>query len=220
MICRSGAAVKEASLKRLQGEKTAARILEVTTRLLVNKGYHGTSIADITDAANVTKGALYCHFSSKSELLLALIGKFEREFLDQLIATVNDVQGDAWAKLNRFVSFASDFAERNRHLCLLLTIISAELHGSGSEFETHLSRLYSKYARFLARLVEEGKLQGVFGADVDTQTMAYVIIAFHDGILLQWQRSRDRLDGVEYVRSFRRALLHGVAPAPKTDKSA
>ena len=180
--------------------------------LFVNQGYHGTSIAQITSAAKITKGALYCHFRSKSDLLLALINKFETDFIDCLIAAANSTPGNAWDKLNRYISFASDFAVNNRELCLLLTIISAELQGTQNEFDPPLRRLYSKYARFLARVVEEGKLQGVFTSDLDTLTLAYVIIAFHDGVLLQWQRSRDFLDGREYVRTFRRTVLYGVQP--------
>lgn len=204
--------MKENSAKRQQSEKTIAKILEVATRLFVNQGYHGTSIADITEAAHITKGALYCHFASKSDLLVALIDKFEREYLDELVRAVNKTEGTAWAKLNRLVSFSSDFAERNRELCLLLTILSAELQGPDSEFDNPFRRLYSKYARFLRKVIEEGKMQGVFDQNLDTHTLAYVIIAFHDGILLQWQRSRDYLDGPEYVRMFRRTLLCGVRP--------
>lgn len=204
--------MRENSTKRQQSEKTIAKILDVATRLFVNKGYHGTSIADITEAANITKGALYCHFSSKSDLLVALINKFEREFLDELVNAVNKTQDTAWAKLNRLISFSSDFAERNRELCLLLTILSAELQGPDSEFDNPFRRIYSKYARFLRKVIEEGKMQGVFDQDLDTHSLAYVIIAFHDGILLQWQRSRDFLDGPEYVRMFRRTLLGGVRP--------
>jgi len=204
--------VKEHSVKRQQSEKTIAKILEVATRLFVNKGYHGTSIADITEAASITRGALYCHFASKGALLLALIDKFEKEFLDELVSAVSNTKGTAWAKLNRMVSFSSDFAGKNRELCLLLTILSAELQGSDSEFDNPFRRLYSKYARFLRKIIEDGKMEGVIGNDLDTHTLAYVIIAFHDGVLLQWQRSRDFLDAREYVRMFRRTLLGGVRP--------
>jgi len=198
--------------KQLQSEQTIARILEAATKLFATHGYHGTSIAAIASAANLTKGALYSHFSSKGDLLFALIREFETRFLDRLIEAVNATPGSASDKLHRFVSFASAFAEENRELCFLLTIISAELHESGTEFEQPLQRVYSKYARFLGRLVEQGKNQGVFDGELDTHSLAYVIIAFHDGILLGWQRARNYLDGPDYVRTFRHVLTRGVTP--------
>lgn len=197
--------------KAIQSQKTVARILTATARLFVNHGYHGTSIAAITKAIGLTKGALYAHFSSKEDLLLALIKQFEMEFLDQLIAEVQDVKGNALDKLHHYFNFAADFAEKNRELCLLATIISAEFSGAGHDrVDSEFRRIYFKYARFLRRIVEEGKLQGLIDTDLDTHTAAYTVIAFHDGILLQWQRSRDVLEGPVFVKTFRQLLFHGI----------
>ena len=197
--------------KAIQSKATVARILTATTRLFVAHGYHGTSIAAIAKATGVTKGAIYTHFSSKEDLLLTLIKKFEVEFLDQLISEVQDAKGNALDKLHHYFNFAAIFAEENRELCLLATIISAEFSGADhDQFDSEFRRVYSKYARFLRRIVEEGKLQGIIGTDLDTHTAAYTIIAFHDGILLQWQRSRDVLEGPVFVKTFRQLLFNGL----------
>jgi AcrR family transcriptional regulator len=201
------------SAKKLQSEQTVARLLEAATRLFVTNGYHGTSIADIAEATNLTKGALYSHFVSKSDLLFALIKKWEAQFLDRMIQVVNAANGDAMAKLDRMLSFSAAFAGENRELCLLLTLISAELYGSENEFAKELARLYARFAQFLRGIVEEGKAQGLFDPDLDAFTLANVIIAVHDGILLQWHRSRDLLDGKDYVRMGRRVALHGIRPS-------
>lgn len=206
--------------KREQSQKTVTRILDAATALFVAHGYHGTSISAIARETGLTKGALYAHFNSKADLLMALISKFEEEFLDQLIHEVTSVDGDAWDKLHRYVSFSSEFAEKNRALCLLLTIVSSEFSGAGNEqFESEFRRLYSKYARFLRRVVEEGKMQGVMDSSLDTHHLSYVIIAFHDGVLLQWQRSREFLDGPDFVSTFRRLIFHGIKPTEKTSRS-
>ena len=197
--------------KAIQSKATVGRILTSTTGLFVAHGYHGTSIAAIANATGLTKGAIYTHFSSKEDLLLTLIKKFEVEFLDQLISEVQEVEGDALDKLHHYLNFAAVFAEKNRELCLLATIISAEFSGADHDlFDSEFRRVYSKYARFLGRIVEEGKLQSIIGTDLDTHTAAYTVIAFHDGILLQWQRSRDVLEGSVFVKTFRQLLFHGL----------
>lgn len=199
--------------KLTKSQRTVANILQAATSLFVAHGYHGTSISALARATGLTKGALYNHFASKGDLLIALINKFETEFLDTLIKEVNSTQGTGWDKLHRYISFASTFAAENRELCLLLTIISAEFAGAGqAEFDSHLRRVYAKYARFLRRVVEDGKRQGVIDAGLDTHTLAYVLIAFHDGVLLSWQRSGEFLDGPEFVRVFRQMVFHGAQP--------
>ncbi|PTA47668.1 TetR family transcriptional regulator [Micromonospora sp. RP3T] len=55
------------------GVRTRAKILELAQELFAERGYAGTSIADIARELGTSKAALYYHFKSKDELLGALI---------------------------------------------------------------------------------------------------------------------------------------------------
>jgi AcrR family transcriptional regulator len=48
-------------------------ILEAAARIFSEKGFHAASMQDIADAVNLQKASLYHHFSSKQEILLALL---------------------------------------------------------------------------------------------------------------------------------------------------
>lgn len=50
---------------------TRERILSEAQRLFRERGYAATSLEQIAEAADVTKGAIYGHFSSKEDLLLS-----------------------------------------------------------------------------------------------------------------------------------------------------
>ena len=63
---------------------TRDRILDVALDLFTDQGFDGTSLREIAERLNVTKAALYYHFSSKDEILLALhmrLHEFGREAL-------------------------------------------------------------------------------------------------------------------------------------------
>lgn len=54
-------------------EITVEKILEVSKRLFLEKGYDATTIKDIVDELDgLTKGAIYHHFKSKEEIMHAL----------------------------------------------------------------------------------------------------------------------------------------------------
>lgn len=57
-------------------ELTRDRILRTAQTLILDKGYAGTSLADIVGALGVTKGAFFHHFASKDELARALIRRY------------------------------------------------------------------------------------------------------------------------------------------------
>lgn len=50
-----------------------ARLLEATVEVLVEKGYRGTTTLEVQKRADVSRGALLHHFTSRSELLLAAV---------------------------------------------------------------------------------------------------------------------------------------------------
>jgi AcrR family transcriptional regulator len=52
---------------------TRQRLLDEAERLFRERGYAATSLEQIAEAADVTKGAIYGHFSSKEDLLLSSI---------------------------------------------------------------------------------------------------------------------------------------------------
>ena len=57
-------------------EVTVEKILEVSQRLFLEKGYDNTTIQDIVNGlGGLTKGAIYHHFKSKEEIMDALSEK-------------------------------------------------------------------------------------------------------------------------------------------------
>jgi len=63
---------------------TRERILDVALDLFTEQGFDGTSLRQIAERLNVTKAALYYHFESKDDILMALhmrLHEFGREAL-------------------------------------------------------------------------------------------------------------------------------------------
>ena len=202
--------MKKLNNKNLQSQETANRILNQAMRIFLEKGYHGTSIDDITQAAGLTKGALYWHFKSKEDLLKKLIRKYEKSFLDNLIHAVTEVKGKASDKFEKYVRFNSAFAYYNRELCVSFTTLAAELVGAHHGIEPEIRRVYRKYQNFLSKLILQGKKEKIFRKEINAASAALIVIAFHDGILLQWSMNREKIDGEAYVNTFKKIMLNGM----------
>jgi len=61
-----------ASQRSQKAERTRTDLLAAAARVFAEQGYEGASVGDIAKAAGYTKGAVYAHFSSKQEMLMAL----------------------------------------------------------------------------------------------------------------------------------------------------
>ncbi|MEV0148977.1 MULTISPECIES: TetR/AcrR family transcriptional regulator [unclassified Nonomuraea] len=81
-----------------QKERTRRTLLATGRRLFAAKGYAGVGLAEIVGESSVTKGALYHHFSGKTDLFRAVLEEVQREVADR-VAAAADAQGDPWAQL-------------------------------------------------------------------------------------------------------------------------
>ncbi|MEW6138921.1 MAG: TetR/AcrR family transcriptional regulator [Thermodesulfobacteriota bacterium] len=188
---------------------TESKILNAALELFVRKGYHGTSINDISKKVGVTKGAIYAHYSSKGELLLRLIDEFKSRFIGGMIEALQESSGNALDKIHRVISFNSRFAVENQELCVFQTFLTTELYAD-VDFEPALNQVYREYQKVISELVRQGVRQGLFKRDLDPAITALTFMALHDGVLHQWTLNKRHLDGELYVRTFREIFLYGL----------
>ena len=66
--------------------ETRERLLRAAADVFARRGYDGTRVADIAVAADVSSGALYAHFGSKAELLVAALRAHGRRLLAEVLA--------------------------------------------------------------------------------------------------------------------------------------
>ena len=133
--------------------ETRERLLQAAADVFARRGYDGTRVADIAAAAGVSHGALYAHFGSKAELMVAALRTHGRKILaeqfaadpDQPIAELFRI-GQAGGEIDTGLS-----PNALAHFCLLLSmgsaLITPELHGVGDdEWAALLTRIVAAVA--------------------------------------------------------------------------
>jgi AcrR family transcriptional regulator len=189
---------------------SSEKLLKAAIRLFVKKGYKASTVAEITKIAGFTQGALYCHFKTKEHLAREIIKLFEEKFLNNMIAYVNKENGTPSQKFEKMVHFDIWFAGEYPDLCLFMTLISAEMCGSRNRLESCLRLVYQRWSKFISGILEEGKKTKEFKESIDSNMLAFVIIGVHDGVLLQKEIHRERIDIRSYTKHFEHLLVSGV----------
>jgi len=85
------------SKKVRQGEATRQALLLAARELFGEHGYATTSLEEITNAAKVTKGALYHHYSGKQELFGGVYEQLKREVSERAASAF--LEPDPWEDL-------------------------------------------------------------------------------------------------------------------------
>jgi AcrR family transcriptional regulator len=93
---------------------TRARLLEAAAGVFAERGFGGTSVEQVCEAAGFTRGAFYSNFATLDELLLALVAQRHAEVVAGLAAAVADVRPAPVADLTDVVDelLAAHLADR------------------------------------------------------------------------------------------------------------
>jgi AcrR family transcriptional regulator len=59
-----------------KGEQTRAAIIKAAYRLFLKKGFHGTSIREIAEQAEIALGGIYNHFGTKEDIFDAVLDAY------------------------------------------------------------------------------------------------------------------------------------------------
>ncbi len=94
-----------------KGERTRERILEITKKLVMKKGFSGTSIDDILKEAKLTKGAFFHHFKGKAELAKVLVEWHALSDLAMFERLVEESEAETGDPLEQMMLFLEKFEE-------------------------------------------------------------------------------------------------------------
>ena len=202
--------VRQSLIVDSKSQRTRNRILLVSAHLFSNGSFSGTSIDDISKAANVTKGAVYGHFSSKIDILNDLVSKFGKEFVDQIIAILAPKKVHALSKLDTMLEFISEYTERNVELYSLSILVSIELKEKETSVGPVLNGLFDNYRKCVEGLVEDGQSQGFFRIDLDPSFLIETILAWIEGIVLHIHRNRELIGGTDFFKNSAHLLRQAI----------
>jgi AcrR family transcriptional regulator len=199
------------------GKKKDSReeILKAATRLFGRRGYFGTTVDDITRASGISRGALYWHFQSKLDVLGAVVECLKKDYLDRLIGEINAAGPSPLDQLWQMFRFNARFVVENVDLVHCLRTLSLELSPSEGEQVKAFFGVLDQQRHFITRIVKGAQKAGEIRKDIGPDLLAAIILAIHDGILLQWTVFGKILDGPELSRAFRQVTLAGMGPKVK-----
>ena len=169
------------------------RIRDAAVVEIARRGYHQTTVAMIARRAGVADGTIYLYFKNKEEILVSLfdhaLGRFIAEGTERLAL----LEG-AEPKLRSIVEQHLTLVGQDRDLAIIAQVeLRHSLH-----FMEELSRAQvGQYLGIITEVIEEGRRDGTFRADLDPVLAAKAVFGVLDEMATDWVLSRrnTRLEG-------------------------
>ncbi len=164
-------------------QETRQRLLTAAAKVFAARGYRGATVDEIAEAAGYTKGAVYSNFTSKEEILLALLEDLARSWC-AAIADAYSVEGDLQTRLRKGGETLTRLTEHESDWFLLLTEVWSESARS-PKLRRRLGAIYqdarTKATDVISRQLAELRLE----PSLPPAEIATLFIALTDGFVLQ-----------------------------------
>ncbi|MFT4235816.1 MAG: TetR/AcrR family transcriptional regulator [Microbacterium sp.] len=190
------------------GRERRAKIVRDAMTLFAREGYGDTTLRDIAERVGVSKSALYHHFSSKEQLLLAVLSERDRLIEHPLIAQPPGCAADLLRGL-------ADGAERNTadqpglvevYAALTGEAVPAE-HPAHGYFAHRYGLALDTFTRMFVQAADDGDLP----PHRDPAHEALWLLALWDGLQYQWLYDRGAVDVASHLRAHLADVLPGMS---------
>lgn len=167
-----------------KAEKTKQFIVEMTAPVFNEKGYTGTSLADMTNATGLTKGGIYGNFASKDEVALACFD-YNLKKVTTIIRQELSKQRTYRDKLLVYVRVYENFLKHPFPPggCPILNT-ATEADDTHPLLRKKAADAILSWKAVITDLIEKGKEKGEFSKDVNTEQTALTMIATIEGCIM------------------------------------
>lgn len=155
-------------------------IIEVAYEEFITKGYTATSLSDISDKLDITKPALYYHFSSKKQLYLRVVEYYNSKLLEQSLRFETDPNSTKQTLKNLLLNyieltFPKDGKMKRNHYYFTIDAIH-----QFPELKESIVASASSVVETIHSILLEGVKKGHINKEIDLQALM-----FHVGVMLE-----------------------------------
>jgi AcrR family transcriptional regulator len=160
---------------------TREKILVSALEVFSTKGFHGATVDEIAERAELGKGTVYRHFHSKKGLFSELIRSKVAE-LEQEVRGAIDPQADVLEIIEVYLRVYFGFFDRNRNL---YKVLIQEQSDFGAEVKAlYIGNILTKVPLLKRKIylaARDGRLK-----QMDFHTVFFFFLCFIDGVMQKW----------------------------------
>jgi TetR/AcrR family transcriptional repressor of nem operon len=167
-------------------------ILAKGAQVMTRRGYHGTGVLEIVQAAGIPKGSFYHYFASKEDFALQALEHLYQPRLERYQAALLDAQQSPRARVLGY--YAEVVAHFSRQECpeyhCFIGSLSFEMAELSQPIGQQVEAILMRSVQLLAACLEQARAAGEVDADTDCLALAEFIGNAWEGALLRMKVGR------------------------------
>ncbi|WPC44198.1 TetR/AcrR family transcriptional regulator [Clostridium sp. JS66] len=167
--------------------KRKERIIFTAIDIVSDLGFQGLSTKEIAKRQGISEGTLYKHFKSKNEIILGVLdyySKFDKSIEESI--ELNKLRPKE--SITFFIKMVAEYYE-NYPAITAITNLQETLEHESSIAERN-KEIFENRVKLIIQYIEDGKKNGEFRSDIDSETIAIIISGSFREIILKWRLNK------------------------------
>lgn len=185
---------KKTSKQEMKSKATKQKILDISLRIMREKGYDQMQVSHICKEAGVSVGAFYHHFPSKEDIIIEAYKEVDEYFTDYVIPVLKDVEPSE--RIIQYIGYQAKYAA-DKGYELMSQVYKTQIF-NGNSFFVSSSRVLPQG---LKQIILEGQERQQFRQDLSAEFVTRQLLRFSRGIIYDWCVHQGTYELVEEMES-------------------
>ncbi len=156
-------------MERQSTEIRQEQIKKAVLEILDTEGMNRLSTRHLAEKVGISEGAIFRHFKSKRDILVAVVEDVKSHMLEPLRAiALKNAPADE--RLRAFLKFHMQYLARNKGITLLL--FSEAAHMNDPKLKSLLLGILSELKQFVSKIFQDGIVEGKWDPRIHTENVA------------------------------------------------
>lgn len=158
------------------------QLIHIAARLFLSKGFKYTSIEDVVEKSKVSRSNLYYHFSSKEELLYAVVDFWGNRYESALEISLGQRELGAQQRIESFIQLLLQEIEArgNKGHCPFIAMYQ-QSPTEAKDVHQRIQQFFTCLRRLIAELIAQGMESGEFRPHIPAEQAATLFVSSLEG---------------------------------------
>lgn len=179
-------------------------IIEAAGRILSTSGVNGLTIKNLAQEMKFSESAIYRHFASKEEIVVAMLA-YLAENMDERLQKIAPTHNKPAEKLEAIFLDQFAFFSKNPHF--VVAVFSDGLMEVSQKINAAILHIMQVKMKHLMPVIVEGQQQGFFTNAITTEELMHIVMGSFRLQMFKWRIANFQFDLHRQGTSMLQAIL-------------
>jgi AcrR family transcriptional regulator len=166
-------------------------ILKAASKILSTSGVSGLTIKNLAQEMKFSESAIYRHFTSKEEIIVAMLG-YLAENMDERLQKVTSSHKNPLENLESIFIDQFTFFAQNPHF--VVAVFSDGLMDASQNINAAIHKIMQVKMKALMPVIMQGQQQGFFTNTITTEELMHIIMGSFRLQMFKWRIANFQFD--------------------------